>query len=144
MVSVHHKMRKNDVRVGIFVDDRALWATGKGAARRVAEAHRAGRDLDKKFGWGDHPDKRESFASAKEYEDAKRYLEPVAGDLQDEFKLLGVMHRVKGSKYPKKLNNAKAEDIIEKRLHRIKSIWGDASSRRLPGAARGTRGRTTN
>ena len=61
----NHAMGANDVHAGIFVDNRALWATGKGAAGRVAAAHQAGRELDRKFGWMDHPDKRESFASAK-------------------------------------------------------------------------------
>ena len=55
----------------------------------------------------------------------------MAGDLQDECKLLGVMHRVKGKRYPKKLKNAKAEDIIAKRLHRIKCVRGERQRKNL-------------
>ncbi len=121
----NHAMRENDVHAGVFGDDRALWATGKGAAVRVTAAHQAGRELDRKFGWRDHPDKRESFASAKEHEDAERHLAPVAGKPQDEFKLLGITHRAKGRRYPKKLENAKAEEIIARRLHRIKCVRGE-------------------
>ena len=42
----NHAMGANDVHAGIFVDDRALWATGRGAAVRVAAAHQAGRELE--------------------------------------------------------------------------------------------------
>ena len=55
----------------------------------------------------------------------------MAGELQDEFKLLGVMHRVKGKRYPTKLQNAKAEEIIARRLRRIKCVRGERQRRNL-------------
>ena len=87
-----------NVKAGIFVDDRAIWATGAGCVAKVARAHRAGRDIDAFFAWNAHPDKGECFASEEVGDEAQKELLPMAGPLHKEFKLLGIMHRVHGGK----------------------------------------------
>ena len=82
-----------EVNVGVYLDDRTIWATGVKAAALIHKALAAGMRCDKRFGATEHPDKREVFANKAKVRKKLRSLVTDIARCASIFNMLGIRYQ---------------------------------------------------
>ena len=111
------KMATPSIRQSIFLDDRALWATGRTGPDTLRDALRTAAATDRAIGLSVHPDKLACWATRAA---ARRTLSAEAdlfGPLVSSFKLLGVNYRLSTSAGA--VDAAPLTKVIQARCRRI-------------------------
>ena len=86
------KRREPDVRMGVFLDDRTVWArdSGEGVENIIRRVLNKGAGVDKAFGLQEHPDKRSLFANKGKTIEKMRDMVQGKGCVGKNFVMLGV------------------------------------------------------
>ena len=78
------------IQLGAYIDDRTLWCTGKGAARRLQHALEKAKDFDDAAKWRWNDTKGSMWAMGDGLKAEVGAITPAVGQVKDNLELLGV------------------------------------------------------
>lgn len=116
------------VQTNIFIDDRAIWAVGRNAAKKLHDATSKADEIDPLFHWKCRHDKGAVATTGGLHGKYIRLLAQKVDKLSREYEILGIQYHMHGARRVLKLKGGFNE--VDKRLRRIRMLKLTTSTKR--------------